>query len=98
MRLLDPVTRQTRCTLQANDVVSAIAFSPDSRTIAVGDWENRVTLWHAASGQRLGSFQTEGVIISLDFSRDGSALAAGSGDGSITVWYRDGSTKVHYLR
>ena len=77
--------------------VSAIAVSPDGRTLAIGDGLDRITLWDIASPghpRRLGPPVTAGKnwdAWKLAFSPDGHILASvdlssGGGGNSITLW------------
>ncbi|MFE0424135.1 helix-turn-helix domain-containing protein [Streptomyces sp. NPDC058953] len=56
--------------------VTALAFSPDGATLAVGNGSGSVQLWDVASSQRMGSpLLTPGdPILSLAFSPDGRTL------------------------
>jgi WD40 repeat protein len=70
---------------------SPLAFSPDGKTLAVGD-NGVVRLWDVQSGRQRDSFKgrtsSEGLplgITCLAFSPDGGTLAAGNGDGTITL-------------
>ncbi|UUU23082.1 nSTAND1 domain-containing NTPase [Streptomyces sp. DSM 40750] len=58
--------------------VSALAFSPDGKTLAVGGASGTLRLWDVASAQPLGSpLPTSGDgILDLAFSRDGASLLA----------------------
>lgn len=65
-----------------------VAFAPDGRTLATGEWENDVHLWNAATGQELHVLRGHGSLISsLAFSPDGKTLASGSYDGSVRLWH-----------
>jgi hypothetical protein len=71
------------------------AFSPDGRTLALGesslsysDWVDRsVSLWEVATGRERARFlgHRSGVL-SLAFSPDGRRLASGSNDTTILIW------------
>ena len=70
----------------------ALAFSPDSRTLAVGDEQGTVHLVEAASGKfrrrLLGGHQ--GSISALLFSTDSERLVSGSTDTTALVWDLNG--------
>jgi WD40 repeat protein len=66
----------------------SVAFSPDGSTIALGIFEQQITLWDVTSGQPLYTFeqQEEKRTKSMDFSPDGSWVAAGVIDGTVRVF------------
>jgi WD40 repeat protein/DNA-binding SARP family transcriptional activator len=78
------------------DLSSApLAFSPDSRTLAVGSVNNHrsdVRLWDVASGRMtaiLHPIPARDRLVTLAFSPDGSLLVGGGGPvhrGSVYVW------------
>ncbi|HXI24739.1 MAG TPA: tetratricopeptide repeat protein, partial [Pyrinomonadaceae bacterium] len=63
--------------------VSALAFSPDERVLASGDYEGAVKLWNAQTGRGLRTLEEKEsltlaspVVEALTFSTDGKLLAA----------------------
>jgi AAA domain-containing protein/WD40 domain-containing protein len=63
-----------------------IAFSPDGKTLAVGD-DRVVRLWDVASRQEVGALVGHGAAVrSVAFSPDGRILASGSDDHTAKVW------------
>ena len=73
--------------------VSAIAFSPDGGTVAVGDRRSTVRLYHAGEmGEPFATLRvpTEEESVSslsaLVFSHSGKRLAAGGDFGTVAVW------------
>ncbi len=68
-----------------------LAFTPDSRTLAIGNSDKSVYLWDVASPahpRRLGSPLTgpSGQTWSVAISPDGKTLAAGANDGTVWLW------------
>jgi WD40 repeat protein len=62
-------------------------FSPDSKTLAVGDDDGTVSLWEVATGQPRGCLQSHhGRVLCLAFSPDGKRLASGGWDTTVLVW------------
>jgi mono/diheme cytochrome c family protein len=74
------------------DLVYAVRWSPDGRTLATGGYDSKIVLWDAASGKPVRTLNGHnGAIFSLAFSPDGSLLASASADQTIKVWrMRDG--------
>ncbi|WP_187366017.1 WD40 repeat domain-containing serine/threonine protein kinase [Trebonia kvetii] len=66
----------------------SVAFSPDGKTLAVGDRNGKIYLWDAASGQVVATL-TDPVskgVNSVAFSPDGAALAAADANGFSYLW------------
>src|SRR5437588_118570 len=65
-----------------------LTFSPDSRSLAMG-WDNgRVTLWELATRQQRAVLQVaeRATVQAVAFSPDGKHLATACSDGQVTVW------------
>lgn len=64
---------------------NTIAFAPDSKTLAVGNWVlgGAVELWDTSTGERISVLKQDiGRVKALEFSPDGTMLACAS-------WYRN---------
>ncbi|MCG5061342.1 MAG: protein kinase [Limnoraphis sp. WC205] len=67
--------------------VSAVAFSPDGRTIASGSRDQTVKVWDTKTGALLQNFAGDlSQITSVDFSPDGGEIAAGSFYWRVLEW------------
>jgi len=74
--------------------ISAIAFSPDGKMLAVGGLNGYVTLWNTATHSRVGAplpaeagpASQSGDVDALAFSPDGKLLASGDEDGKVQLW------------
>ena len=89
--------KQIGASLRGHDAaVTALAFSPDGKILAVGSWENRIILWRTTCGPSLArritahEVQTESVA----FSPDGKLLASGGLDGKIMLWNTETAQRI----
>jgi len=72
---------------QAIILSEGLAFSPDSRRIALGSATGKILVYEAASGKLLQSLAGhEGAVTSLAFSPDSKILASGGQDGTLRLW------------
>jgi WD domain, G-beta repeat len=68
-------------------VAACLAWSPDSRLLAVGGLDNSVRLWEVASAQVRREYR--GHVCQariMAFSPDGDFLASGSDDTTLLIW------------
>jgi WD40 repeat protein len=66
----------------------SVAFSPDGSKLALGLFEQQITLWDVTSRQPLYTFerQEDNRTKSMDFSPDGALLAVGVIDGTVRLF------------
>ena len=78
------------CTARARRRTGAArcyAFSPDGRSLAIGDQGGRVHQWNAATWEKSGVLDGHsGRIEAVAFSPDGRLLATGSEDTTVRLW------------
>jgi WD40 repeat protein/serine/threonine protein kinase/tetratricopeptide (TPR) repeat protein len=93
VQLFDPVSGQERLAIQAvSDTASAsniwsLAFSPDSRLLAVGDAQGNGGLWDPRTGRLLISLRGHtDVVETIAFSPDGKTVVTASHDGTVRIW------------
>jgi WD40 repeat protein len=86
----DTATGSMRQRLDADDLdPMRVAFSPDARTLAVGNANGEIVLWDLKTGRpwpwgRLR--EHAGIVMCLGFSPDGRTLISASNDLSFKIW------------
>ncbi|OGE57195.1 hypothetical protein PENARI_c002G03634 [Penicillium arizonense] len=80
VRLWDVATGTLTRTLEGHlEIVTSVAFSPDSRLMASGSKDNTVRLWDVVTGALARTWNVEKVVTTLEFSYEGSHLRTNSG-------------------
>lgn len=65
----------------------SLAFSPDSKYIAVGNTDFVAQIWEISSGQPVHEFSGhKGLVQGIKFLPDGRFLLTGSGDKTARLW------------
>ena len=83
--LIEAAGQPLRDLLAEGSAVESVAFSPDGRTLAVGDVGGHVGLWDTATGQRTATLAEGSPVYSVAFSPDGQTLAVGDLNGDVAL-------------
>jgi WD40 repeat protein len=75
--------------VQESTNVQAVAFSPDGKTLATGDYDGETFTWNVATTGLLATLtDPDGVgVWSAAFSPHGEILATGDGNGNLYLWH-----------
>jgi WD40 repeat protein len=67
---------------------TALAYSPDSRLLAVGTEDGQVLFWDARRGVAGAPalHVSTGAVVQISFSPDGRTMVVSSHDGTTTLW------------
>jgi RNA polymerase sigma factor (sigma-70 family) len=82
------VARVGTIRLRPGDALSALAFSPDGKTLASGHWGHGIQVWETATGKELRRFgEFPASVNALTFAPDGRRLASSAGaDKAVRLW------------
>jgi WD40 repeat protein len=70
-----------------DDGVPTVVFSPDGKTMAIGNYDKTAKLLDAQTGRRLKVFEGHtNYVRAVAFSPDGKTLATGSWDQNVWMW------------
>jgi len=82
--------RPLRMAVAHSDMVAAVAFSPDGKTLLTGSYDCTARRWDAATGEPVGELiRRKGQVRAVAWSQDGEIFATGSGFddwGEVCLW------------
>ncbi len=82
LRYLTELDQQS---FDAGAPVDAVAFSPDGKVLASGDWQGRVVLRDPVSGAEKFADKLSQYVHAVAYSPDGKTLATGASDGQVRL-------------
>jgi len=72
------------------EIVYAVTFSPDGKSLVTGSFDKTVKLWETATGKETKTFTGpaghQNLVLSVAFSPDGRFLASGAADNTAKIW------------
>jgi WD40 repeat protein len=75
-----------RAVLKHHDLVSAVALSPDGRTLATASLDNTARVWDVTTGQEGPVLKHQDLVSAVALSPDGRTLATASFDKTARIW------------
>jgi WD40 repeat protein len=94
--VLDAATGRTLLTLSGHaHAVNAVAWSRDSRFLAIASYDKTCRVWDATTGALRTTLTGHGgFVYSVSWGPDGTRLATAGADGSIKIWDPADGTEV----
>jgi WD40 repeat protein len=84
--------------LKHNDIVSAVAYSPDGRRILSGSYDQTARMWDAESGLPAGpSLAHSGAVNTVAFHPNGKLFLTGDAAGLVRLWKVASAGPLHTL-
>jgi WD40 repeat protein len=92
VELWEPDTRTVVRTFTGHtDIVSAVSFSSDGKTLMTASWDGSIRLWDVGSGLMNKKLKGHrGAVYTAVFGSDGKYIYSGGADRTVRVW--DSST------
>jgi WD40 repeat protein len=87
VKLWDAIVYQEKAAVRHEQVVNAVGFSPDGKTLATASSDQTIKLWDVATGKKRASLRGhQAAVMCLAFGPDGKTLATAGWDFSIKLW------------
>jgi hypothetical protein len=77
--------RLSQRTWHVEGPVEAVAFAPNGRRFATGDWDGKARIWELATGTALHTFSHGQYVHAVAFHPGGHQLATGSSDHTVRI-------------
>jgi WD40 repeat protein len=84
--LWDLTAKRINRRLHHDGEVSAIAFSPDGKSLATASLDHTARVWSLSSGEELVRMVHDDAVVSVSFSADGKEIFTSGLDRRIAVW------------
>lgn len=93
------VAPQPRHTLAVHaDIVYAVAFSPNSQTLATTGYDRLIKVWDVDGGKLLRTLKDHSdTVYGLAFSPDGKLLASAAADRAVKIWDTASGVRLYSL-
>ncbi|MGL5082217.1 MAG: protein kinase domain-containing protein [Microcoleaceae cyanobacterium] len=69
-----------------HDKLHSLRFSPDSQTLASGDFAGTIHLWQMPTGIFMGTLKGHHSWVDVEFDPEGKTLVSGGFDNTIKLW------------
>jgi WD40 repeat protein len=80
------------------DLIYALAFSPDGKTVASSGYDRTIKLFDVATGKEIMTLKDHSdTVYGLAFSPDGKMLASGAADRAVKIWDVATGKRLHTL-
>ena len=84
---MSPPSERWAVSTGTREVVDAVAFAPDGKTLATGSHDGTVKLWNVAVKEEVATLMGHTApVYSVAFSPDRNTLASAGGDGTVRLW------------
>ncbi len=81
-----------------SDRVNALAWSPDSRSIASGSDDKTLQVWDALTASHMTTVGESSSVKAISWSQQSDLIAYGSGDATVQIWDRGSQRKIYTYR